>query len=406
MSDAKPLPVRSDADRLKTLERAVERHEREQSPLKALAACKRILLIDPDHPGTRERIDALCAQLHGEDAPEKERAPVSLPDGAPLDEIVLEDVMEETPAITLDADVTAQPMVEIELDWKETSGDMARRWAADTLPRSPLFSSLDARSLRRLVDGARLVELPADHELFHQGDRGDTLYVVAEGAVVPVAEGEVRKKLAVLEEGDFFGEIALVTERPRSATIEALVDTKLLAIDRQLVGQLMEDQPEVLEVLLRHVRDRLVDRLVRTSPFFSELPKPARHAAARRFRFVEMSDGALLVRQDQPSSGLFALLSGRVQVIHSDGVGDKELALLEPGDVFGEMSMTTGEPAVASCVADGKCWALVLPRSDFQRLVEEEPALAEAIDALAASRRERNEGLVDVPYLDGQLELL
>ena len=403
MSDRKPQLSADDLARIETLDRAAAHYEQQRSPLKAIAACKRILLIDPDHPGTRDRIDALCNQLYGETARALENEPVTLGPGQPLDELVLEDVLVETPPLALDDDLTAQPMVEIELDWKATHNDEARRLAADTLPRTPLFSSLDGESLRALVDGARLVELPAEHELFHQGDPGDALYVIAEGAVVPIAEGEVRKKLAVLEEGDFFGEISLVTERARSATIEALVDTKLLAIDRSLVSQLVDRQPVVLQVLLRYLRDRLIDRLLRTSSFFTLLPASERQAVAERFRFVEMADGAILVRQGQPSSGLYALLSGRVQVIHFDGVGDKNLATLEPGDVFGEMSMLTDDPAMASCLSVGKCWALTLARNDFRELVAEEPVVREAVEELAQMRRASNENsLLNVPYLDNQ----
>jgi len=257
------------------------------------------------------------------------------------------------------------------------------------------------------VEGVRLVELPAEHELFHQGDPGDALYVIAEGAVVPIAEGEVRKKLAVLEEGDFFGEISLVTERPRSATIEALVDTKLLAIDRALVSKLVERHPAVLRVLLGYLRDRLIDRLLRTSPFFAALPADERGTVSERFRFVEVSDGAILVRQGQPSSGLYALVAGRISVIHFDGVGDKQLATLEPGDVFGEMSMLSGEEAMASCVAVGKCWALTLSRNDFRELAARSPVVRQAVEDLAEARRAANEtSLVNAPYLDSQLDLV
>jgi CRP-like cAMP-binding protein len=396
-----------DRERIETLQRAAADYEREGSLLKAIAACKRILLVDPDHPGTHERIDALCDLLHGETVRPVDNGPVALGPDQPLGDVVLQDVIVETPPVALDDDLTVQPMVEIDLDWTAKHDDEARRLAADTLPRTPLFSCLDAGSLRALVDGARLVELPAEHELFHQGDPGDTLYVIAEGAVVPIAEGEVRKKLAVLEEGDFFGEIGLVTERPRSATIEALVDTKLLAIDRTLVSQLVERQPAVLQVLLRYLRDRLIGRLLHTSPFFTALPADERESVARRFRFVEMADGAILVRQGQPSSGLYALLVGSVQVIHFDGVGDKELAKLEPGDVFGEMSMLTGDEAMASCVAEGKCWALTLSRNDFRALAGESPVVREAVEELAEARRAANENsLVNAPYLDSQLELV
>jgi len=407
MSDRKSAATSVEVARIEALERAASHYEGQRSPLKAIAACKRILLIDPDHPGTRQRIDALCSLLHGETARPLGHEPVALEPGQPLDELVLQDVLVGTPEVALDDDLTQQPMVEIELGRAMRQDDEARRLAADTLPRTPLFSCLDGESLRALVEGARLVELPAEHELFHQGDPGDALYVIAEGAVVPIAEGELRKKLAVLEEGDFFGEIALVTERPRSATIEALVDTKLLAIDRPLVSRLVERQPVVLQVLLGYLRDRLIDRLLRTSPFFTALPAGERDAVARRFRFVEMADGAILVRQGQPSSGLYALLSGRVRVIHFDGVGDKELARLEPGDVFGEMSMLTGDEAMASCLADGKCWALTLSRNDFRALVGESPVVREAVEELAEARRAANEtSLVNAPYLDGQLDLV
>jgi len=403
--------IPDEAEHLRALERAAERHARDGHLLKAIAACKRILLADPDHAGTRERVEALCARLRGGAAfrDPRVRERVALADNAPLDELVLERVL-PAPPIALDEDLSAQPMVEIELDWKETAcaeTPEARRLAADTLPHTPLFSCLDAESLRGLVQGTRLVELPAGHTLFRQGDPGDALYVVAEGAVVPIAEGEPRKKLAVLEEGDFFGEIGLVTERPRSATIEALVDTKLLAVDRALVSSLVAERPQVLEVLLGYLRGRLVDRLVRTSSFFTALPSADRDALARRFRFVEMAAGAILVQQGQPSPALFALLAGEVDVIISDGMGDKRVATLGTGDVFGEMSMLTDDPAVASCVARGKCWVMTLPRSDFRALLAVAPAVREATEELAAGRRSDNERLlVDIPYLDGQLDFV
>jgi CRP-like cAMP-binding protein len=406
MSPRAPELSEDDRTRIEALELAVDCYERERSPLKAIAACKRILLVDPDHAGTRDRIERLCGMLHdGRDFDVAK--PVRLEPGRPLEDLVLGEVVDDAPPADLDDDLTAQPLVEIGIDWKLTAGEEARQVAAEALPRTPLFSSLDAESLRRLVDGARLVELAADHELFHQGDPGGVLYVVVEGAVVPIAEGEPRKKLAVLEEGDFFGEVSLVTARPRSATIEALVDSKLLAIDRALVADLVERQPAVLTVLLRYLRDRLIARLVRTSPFFTSLPAAERETVARRFKFLEAADGAMLVRQGQPSSGLYALLSGRVRVIHSDGVGDKQLAVLEAGDVFGEMSMLSGEPGVATCLCDGKCWVLALSRNDYRALADEEPAVREAVEALATARRLANEtSLVNQPYLDGRLGLL
>lgn len=156
MSDRKPALSPVDVERIETLERAAEHYEQKHSPLKAIAACKRILLIDPDHPGTRERIDDLCNLLHGETARPIGNEPVALGPSQPLDDLVLQDVLVGTPDVALDDDLTVQPMVEIELDWTARHDDEARRLAADTLPRTPLFSCLDGESLRALVEGARL----------------------------------------------------------------------------------------------------------------------------------------------------------------------------------------------------------------------------------------------------------
>jgi CRP-like cAMP-binding protein len=236
----------------------------------------------------------------------------------------------------------------------------------EMLPKIPLFSSLDQASFRRLIDGVRLVSLGEGEELFHQGDPGDALYVIVEGAVVPIAEGEVRKKLAVLEEGEFFGEIALVTHQARSATIEALVDTTLLSLDRSLVASLLEGSPKLLKVLLRFLRDRLIQRLVRTGSLFAPLDSSERDRVAERFRFLEVREGAILIRQRELSDALFVLLAGEMEVIQSGVDQDRVLARLGVGDVFGEMSVLTGDPAIASVVAKRKSWVLALPRGSLR----------------------------------------
>ena len=127
----------------------------------------------------------------------------------------------------------------------------------------PLFGELDPSSLHTLIRKVRVVILEAGQVLFRQGDAANTLYVVVDGAVVPIAEGSRRRKLAVLERGEFFGEIGLMAKQPRNATIEALVPTKLLAIDRRVVRELIRNEPSVAKTILRFLRSRLIDRILR-----------------------------------------------------------------------------------------------------------------------------------------------
>ena len=263
----------------------------------------------------------------------------------------------------------------------------------EDLERVPLFSSLDRQSLNRLVERVEVVELRADEELFHQGDPGASLYIVAQGAVVPIAEGETRTRLAVLEQGEFFGEIALFTNQPRNATVEALVDCQLLRVDRSVMWKLVQEHSQVLSILLQFLRERLIQRLVRTSPLFKIFSSGKRAAIAQRFRFLEVSDGHTVIDQHRPAEALFILLSGQMEVIHGDespADDDKVLATLAPGELFGEMSLLWREPSLASVVARGKCWLLALPAADFREMLDHHPQLAALAANIASERREQN----------------
>ena len=110
--------------------------------------------------------------------------------------------------------------------------------ARKALTATPLFASLSGAALESMIDHLALVDLVAGDTLFRQGDAGTTLYVVVDGEVAVVSEGPPRIEVSRLGPGAFFGEVALVTEQPRSATIEATTTTQLLAIDRDVIGAL------------------------------------------------------------------------------------------------------------------------------------------------------------------------
>jgi CRP-like cAMP-binding protein len=388
------------ASEMAALSRAADLHGKAGFLLKAIASCKMILAVDPQHRETQEKLAELCA-AQGIPVQGGPKAEVGAPAsdsltgnaGEPLEELLLTEVIpaahpaslagSEDPAVSeipLDATIPPYP----------TRDQAAVRAVHELLPKVPLFSSLDEASLRRLINGVRLVPLAEGEELFHQGDPGDALYVIVEGAVVPIAEGEVRKKLAVLDEGDFFGEIAIVTNQERNATIEALVDTTLLSLDRSLVASLLQASPRVLKVLLRFLRDRLVHRLFRTSSLFAAPDPVERGRLSERFRFLEVCEDAVLIRQDELSDALFVLLAGEMDVIQSEVDGDRVLAQLCVGDVFGEMSVLTGDLAIASVAAKRKSWVLALPREDVGALLKDDSHLQKAIAEIAEQRKLEN----------------
>jgi len=410
-------------DELDALVRCADRHADRQEFIPALATYKMVLSTDPGHALAQEKLSALQPQadsvsVHYADSrgssdgdPDYQPIAMRAEDCAPLDELVLTEIVQGAQPIRLSepahpddesgiheipldliADDDPQRTRERESQGPAESPDIAR------LEQTPLFSSLDRQSLSKLVEQVRLVDLTAGEELFHQGDPAGALYVVAQGAVVPIAEGEPRTRLAVLEPGEFFGEIALFTNQPRNATVEALVDSQLLCIDRAVMWRLVQEHAEVLSLLLQFLRERLIQRLVRTSELFRIFSSSKRSAIARRFRFLEVSDGHSVIEQHHPAEAVFILLSGHMDVIHRDGDGssqpatdaEKTLATLAPGELFGEMSLLWREPSLASVVARGKCWLLALSADSFREMLDHHPELAELAARIAEERRAQN----------------
>ncbi len=371
--------------------------------LAAIAICKQILEIDPNHNEALDRLHLLYSEPAGPSAmsaqPTRDAGDcheVEPPlDDSPLEEVLLtETIPGASPHTTSRPDQSGimeiplvEPAAEAAID-----RDDASPGAREQLLATPLFGSLDASSLRDVVEQVELVSLREGDVLFRQGDPADTLYVVAEGAVVPIAEEIPRKKLAVLEAGSFFGEIGLLANLPRNATIEALVDSHLLAIDRKAMWRLLKKHRSVLQVMLRFLRDRLVDRLIRTNPLFAAFPAQHRTSVARLFQFLEVRKGTTLIEQGRPSDGLFALLAGRADVIQMEVASDQVLAELVPGELFGEMSLLTDSPARATVTTTTKCWVLTLGRDKLEHLMQKNPEVREFIGGLASDREIANLG--------------
>ena len=255
------------------------------------------------------------------------------------------------------------------------------------LPKTPFFSVLTPDLFRMAVQRVQLISLAAGEILFRKGDPGDTLFVVAWGEVAVLVPQEVAR----LSEGDFFGEIALLADRPRTATVKATVDSQVLALDRSLLIDLVAASPDVLKVLLRFLRERLIATLAETSLLFSPFTALERVALAARFQFLEIDDGLAMVEQGKKSPGLFVLLSGDGVVVASG----RATGTVGSGDVFGELSLIAGQDAGASVVARGRCFVLFLPRAEFSEVIMTHPQVLEHIGEIAEARR-RQSGRVEM----------
>jgi CRP-like cAMP-binding protein len=119
-------------------------------------------------------------------------------------------------------------------------------------------------------------------------------------------------------------------------------------------------------------------------PFFNQLPAEEIAALVPAIMHRSYAAGTTIIRQGEPGDSLFVVESGRVAI--EDFIRGEHIATLGPGDVFGEMSLVTGEPRSATAVAESATTVWLLLKEDFDRLISNSPHLATAVAELTSKR--------------------
>jgi CRP/FNR family cyclic AMP-dependent transcriptional regulator len=131
---------------------------------------------------------------------------------------------------------------------------LSRRTKVDLLKRIPLFAGCSRAELEAVSRVADELSFPAGRVLMRQGAPGRELIVLVEGEATVERDGAT---LAVRRDGDYVGELALVTGRPRTATVTAATDLRALVIDRTSFGRLLHEVPTIGVKVLEAVAERL-----------------------------------------------------------------------------------------------------------------------------------------------------
>lgn len=126
-------------------------------------------------------------------------------------------------------------------------------------PDSPLFEALESEERDAVVQSMKLREYDEGDIVITEGEAGSAMYVIASGTVKVFTRGKTGESvhLANLEEGEFFGEISLLTGKPRTATITASEQTKLLEWNKKDFDELSSQMPRIKEVLESFYRKRV-----------------------------------------------------------------------------------------------------------------------------------------------------
>ncbi|MDQ3036318.1 MAG: cyclic nucleotide-binding domain-containing protein [Myxococcota bacterium] len=268
----------------------------------------------------------------------------------------------------------------------------------------PLFSALPPAALQRLLDGFSLRDLSTDDVAIRQGEEGREAFVVVRGflrAERRAAEDAEPDVLALLGPGAIFGEMALVSEAPRAASVIAAEPVQVLVASREALEAIAATEAAVGKELSAFCRNRMMTNLVRHSTILNAVAPAQQAELMARFETTTFQVGDVLVTQGEEAAGLFLIASGSVRVSSKDADGDRiVLAELGPGDVVGEIGLVLRRPATATVTASHPTITLHLPRTQFQETIREHPALLAELYELAAKRDEETRSVVAQQALD------
>ena len=265
----------------------------------------------------------------------------------------------------------------------------------DAVHAIPLLSSLSEAALRRVLGTLVLRRLPADALVVREGEPGTSFFFVAGGRLrVFATDGLGRQtELAQLGEGAVFGEMALLSAQPRSASVACVTEVDLLEVGRQSLAQLADELGAVAEALHGFTRERLLGNLMATSPLFRPFSRMQQRDLLRRFTSHDVAPGTVVIHEGEEGRGLFVVLSGELDVSRraaQDGAA-VPLAALRTGDVFGEMALLRNARTAATVVAQRPATVLFLARESVARIVVAVPEIRSYLEALAEDREIDNQ---------------
>jgi len=198
--------------------------------------------------------------------------------------------------------------------------------------------------------------IPAGTVLFHEGDKGEEMFIIQSGRVkISKRIRGVEKTLATLEKGEFFGEMAILNDKPRSATAETLDKCEMLVIDRKTFDALIRGNSEIAVRFIKRLADRLretndqMEALMikdNTSRLMSILAKQVKdHKMTGAFSMtIEELAGLAGIESSHVWEIMEKLASVRILSLTADRVNigsqeqvDRLLRYLEMREMFGEM---------------------------------------------------------------------
>jgi CRP-like cAMP-binding protein/Zn-dependent protease len=252
------------------------------------------------------------------------------------------------------------------------------RGRAALLAGIPVLSELSPTQLDAIAASLRARRYRTGSTIIRQGERGDRFFLVNSGmaeVVLHVTAGDSSipigsiesERVATLSTGDYFGELALLNQAPRAATVRALTDLEAFELSADDFVRLVSPTWQIKE----RMRNAVALRDAFSSlELFKDLRPAERDLLLTRLQAESFEPGAVIIRQGDVGERFYVIRDGRVEgVRETAGQAEQRVAELGPGEFFGELALLYSAPRTLTVRALTPVQVWSLGRRDFDELL-------------------------------------
>jgi CRP-like cAMP-binding protein/Zn-dependent protease len=251
--------------------------------------------------------------------------------------------------------------------WRRIRFRLETRWrveAAALVDALPMFDDVPVDVLDELAGRVRLRTLARSQPVFRQGDRPTAFYIVRRGVLEVVEEDPDtgnERSIRTLGRGGSFGELGLISNAPRAATVRAVGEAEVFEFDRGTFDRLLADMIHVPE--FEPTLQQLAE--LREQPCFAHLGTDQLVELLDRGDWLIVAPGQAVIEQGNEGDSFYAVSSGQFGVMTN---GDL-IETIGPGAYFGEIALLLDVPRTASVIARTPSRVFRLDREGFDRLL-------------------------------------
>jgi len=261
------------------------------------------------------------------------------------------------------------------------------------LGKTPELSGLPRHTLQAIADQLEPRKVAAGQMLYRAGDAASGLFLIESGQIETqpdTADGE-RQPIGA---GGLLGALALLTNKPQTATAAAREDTLLWALSADDFQMIASRQPGLRRSLGRNVSARLsradqMQAVMRLSqmPIFAQLPPATIQAIAQRMVLQHVPAGERVYRIGEVGDAMYLVENGEIELTAENAIGVvEEIGRIGPTGFFGELSLLTGQIRVEDATATRNTNLWLLNKADLDALAAQNPAVGKALSQGVATR--------------------